>query len=228
MRHNHLFNKAMLAALVISATSLTTACSFDLARITDVSSNANTTISALSETVECYPDDYYANDVMAETIIDDLIDESENYGYLLKKCTIIRVVDGDTIVVDYDGSETKVRLIGVNTPESVASKEYLEYKGTTNSKEGKAASEWVKDLLSNYEYVYLQKDVSETDKYGRLLRYVWLEMPTDINNIEEIRTKMLNGILLDAGLAETTIYVPDEEYAEEFYEIEFDNEEEIE
>lgn len=228
MRRKELFHKTALASIIVTAASFVTACSFQLNQATEVPPDTRVVVNALTETVECYPDDYFENEVSAEIIIDDLIDEGENHGYNLEACTLIRVVDGDTIVVDYNGEETKVRLIGINTPESVASKEYLEYKGTTNSEEGKAASDWVKDLLADKETVYLQKDTSETDKYGRLLRYVWLEIPSDIKDVEEIRTKMLNGILLDAGFAETTIYVPDEEYAEEFYEIEFDDEEDIE
>lgn len=219
MRNSHLFNKAMLVAFAISAASLSTACSFNLKPMTDIVPDESVVTNALAETVECYTDDYFKNEISAETVIDDLIDESENYGYDLKKCTLIRVVDGDTIVVDYDGEELKVRLIGVNTPESVAPWEYLDYKGTTNSEEGIKASDWVKDLLADHDEVYLQKDTSETDKYGRLLRYVWIEVPSDINDIEEIRTKMLNGILIDKGIGEITIYHPDVRYADEFDEI---------
>lgn len=128
------------------------------------------------------------------------------------KATLVRVVDGDTIVVDIDGTEAKVRLIGINTPESVAPDSYR----VSNSEEGILASEYVKDLLKDTTTVYLQKDISDTDKYDRLLRYVWLEIPEDAHNINEISTKMLNGILLLDNVAEPVEYEPDTEYADDF------------
>ena len=136
-----------------------------------------------------------------------------------EKARLIRVVDGDTIVVEIENNEKlKVRLIGINTPESVAPEGYR----TANTQNGEIASEYTKNLLANIEYVYLEKDVSDTDRYGRLLRYVWLELPEDVNNItiEDIENKMLNGILLKDEVAEVTIYEPDSKYKEQFLEIE--------
>ncbi len=212
MRNKYLYTKVMLATFLLS----TTACSFKLNPMSDMPATTTSTIASLSETVDSYPDETFTNSVIAETLVDDLIDESEGLGYELEACTLVRVVDGDTLVVDYNGEQVKVRLIGVNTPESVASKEYLERTGKENTEEGKTASEWVKDLLKDYPTLYLQKDTSETDRYGRTLRYVWLEVPTNVHDINEIRTKMLNGVLLDEGLAEVTIYKPDTKYADAF------------
>lgn len=137
---------------------------------------------------------------------------AEDSSYLgeFQKATLVRVVDGDTIVVDIQGEEYKVRLIGVNTPESVHP------DSSRNSKEGILSSDYTKSLLANVETVYLQKDTSETDKYGRLLRYVWLEMPEDESNINEIATKMLNGILLLDHVAEPAVYEPDTGHEEDF------------
>ena len=216
MRNKYLFTKICLAVFCVTCT----ACGFKLNPISDVPASPTSTIESLESIVDSCPDEYFSSEIYAEMIVDDLKDESADYGYELEKVTLIRVVDGDTLVVDYDGEEVKVRLIGVNTPESVASEEYLAYKNTTNSQEGRDASDWVKDLLSDHHEIYLQKDISETDKYGRLLRYVWLDVPTDTHDINEIRTKMLNGVLLDAGVAEVAIYKPDVEYADEFAAIE--------
>lgn len=125
----------------------------------------------------------------------------------LEKAELIRVVDGDTLIVKREGSaEERVRLIGVNTPESVHPDE------TKNSESGKAASEYTKELLANHTDVWLQQDVSETDTYGRLLRYVWLEEPSDTRNVEEIKNKMLNGILLRDKIAEPMAIEPDVSY----------------
>lgn len=115
---------------------------------------------------------------------------------------VSRVVDGDTVELT-DGN--KVRLIGVNTPES-----------TTRTEEyGKEASAYTKAKLEGKK-VYLQKDVSETDQYGRLLRFVWLEVPTDVMNEQEIRTKMFNADLVLNGYAQPSTYAPDVTYSEFF------------
>ena len=138
-----------------------------------------------------------------------------------EEASLVRVVDGDTIVVNINSQDYKVRLIGINTPESVAPKEYLEKKGTTNSEEGIKASDYTKTLLSGVDTVYLEKDVSETDRYGRLLRYVWIETPDEINT-DTIAEDMVNGILLTSGAekaAQPATYEPDTKYADEFEEI---------
>ena len=72
--------------------------------------------------------------------------------------TVLRVIDGDTFEI-YSGES--VRLICVDTPEL----------GDAGSYEAK---EFLEGLVLNKE-VRLEKDVSETDKYGRLLRYVWVD-----------------------------------------------------
>ena len=141
--------------------------------------------------------------------------ESEDFGEF-QTAKLVRVVDGDTIVVDIFGEEVKVRLIGIDTPESVASQIYLDRTGKENTREGENASDYVKSLLANTETVYLQKDVSDTDRYGRLLRYVWLEIPEDEKDIKEISTKMLNGILVWEGIAEPAAYAPDTAHQEDF------------
>ena len=129
-----------------------------------------------------------------------------------QEATLIRVVDGDTIIVSIDGKKSRVRLIGIDTPESVAP----ESSGKANTEEGVFASDYVKDLLADTTTVYLQKDVSDTDQYDRLLRYVWLKIPEDAYNVNEISTKMLNGILLLDKVAEPVTFEPDTSYKELF------------
>ncbi len=120
----------------------------------------------------------------------------------LVAATVSRVVDGDTIELS-DGS--KVRLIGVNTPES-----------TTRTEDyGKEASNYTKSILEGNN-VWLQKDVSEADRYGRLLRIVWLAIPTNALDDNEIRTKMFNAHLVLNGYAEPSTYNPDVKYSEYF------------
>ena len=69
-----------------------------------------------------------------------------------------RVVDGDTIVVLMDGKKEKVRMIGINTPESVHPDK------SRNTPMGKIASKYTKDNLEG-KYVTLETDVQERDKY---------------------------------------------------------------
>ncbi len=83
--------------------------------------------------------------------------------------TVSKVVDGDTIEVLINGQKEKIRLIGVNTPETVDPRKKVECFG-------KEASSFLKNLLSGKK-VSLVSDESqgEKDKYGRLLRYVYLD-----------------------------------------------------
>lgn len=158
--------------------------------------------------------------------IDNIEDESsveinetqnteENTTTTFEEAKLIRVIDGDTIEVELNNTQYSVRLIGINTPESVAPDNYK----TKNSIEGTEASNTVKDMLSDIETIYLQKDISDTDKYDRLLRYVWLEKPTNENDINEISTKMLNAILVNKGIAEIATYKPDTKYEWAFKEL---------
>lgn len=124
----------------------------------------------------------------------------------LQPATITKIVDGDTLTVLIDGKEYKIRLILVNTPESVHPNQ------ERNNEYGKISSIYTSSQLPIGSIVYLQKDVSETDKYGRLLRYVWLEKPTNLDSENEIRNKMYNAQLLLEGYAEVSTYPPDIKY----------------
>lgn len=147
--------------------------------------------------------------------ISDTQNTEDNIATTFEEAKLIRVIDGDTVEVELNNTQYSVRLIGINTPESVAPDSYK----TKNSIEGTEASNTVKDILSDVKTVYLQKDVSDTDKYDRLLRYVWLEKPNDENDINEISTKMLNAILIDKGIAEIATYKPDTKYEWAFKEL---------
>lgn len=87
----------------------------------------------------------------------------------LSRAQLVRVVDGDTIVVRVGGREERVRFIGINTPESVDPRRPVECFG----KEAAARAE----TLLAVPAVLLEEDESQgsRDSSGRLLRYVWLE-----------------------------------------------------
>lgn len=80
---------------------------------------------------------------------------------------VTRIVDGDTIVVLLNGQKQKVRLIGIDTPETVHPKKPVEYFG-------KEASEYTKKNLFG-KNVQLAYDWQKYDRYNRLLAYVWVD-----------------------------------------------------
>lgn len=122
---------------------------------------------------------------------------------------VVRVIDGDTIEVAF--SETrkeKVRLIGVDTPETVHPKKAVQ-------RYGKEASDYTKKELADKK-VWLQLDVQVRDKYQRLLGYVWMEKPNDVDSEDEIRAKMFNAGLLLEGYAQTMTIQPNSKYSDLF------------
>ena len=72
---------------------------------------------------------------------------------------VVRVVDGDTIVIDYNGKNEKVRLIGVDTPESV----HPDPDANRNSDDGIMTSEFTKNQLEGKK-VGIEFDVQELEK----------------------------------------------------------------
>lgn len=88
---------------------------------------------------------------------------------------VVKVVDGDTLDVDIDGKIERLRLIGINTPETVDPRKEIQCFGIE-------ASNKAKELLSG-QFVSLESDSTQgdRDKYKRLLRYVILQDGTNFN-----------------------------------------------
>lgn len=123
----------------------------------------------------------------------------------LIKARVTKVVDGDTVYVRFEnGREEKVRFIGVDTPESTTKIEPY----------GKEAAAYTKSRLLGKD-VWLEPDVQERDKYGRLLAYIWLSPPENINDTE-IKNKMFNAILLLEGYAQIMTVPPNVKYVDYF------------
>jgi endonuclease YncB( thermonuclease family) len=108
---------------------------------------------------------------------------------------VVEVVDGDTIKVSIGGEVHTLRYIGIDSPESQDPNEPVEWMGPE-------ATEANRDLVGG-KTVYLEKDVSETDQYGRLLRYVFLVSGT-----------FVNAELVRQGYAQAVSYPPDVKYQE--------------
>lgn len=99
---------------------------------------------------------------------------------------VVRVVDGDTFEIE--GGE-RVRLIGIDTPETVNPNTKIECFG-------KESSEYLKTLIEGKQ-VRLEGDRTDRDRYARLLRYAYLG---DI---------FVNEVLVRDGYAESVVYKPD-------------------
>lgn len=106
---------------------------------------------------------------------------------------VTRVIDGDTIELS-DGR--RVRYIGIDTPETVDPRRPVQCFGKEASQENKR--------LVDGKTVRLEKDVSETDKYGRLLRYVY------------VGDEMINTVLVREGFAVSSTFPPDVKHQELF------------
>lgn len=111
------------------------------------------------------------------------------------------VIDGDTIIVD---GNKRVRYIGINTSE-------LKTKTTPDECFSKEALIENKKLLEN-KRIFLEKDVSEVDKYNRLLRYVWADNPSTGSG----QVIFVNDYLIRNGFAKIDTYPPDTKYYNQF------------
>jgi endonuclease YncB( thermonuclease family) len=103
-----------------------------------------------------------------------------------------RVIDGDTIEINIGGTMQRVRYIGIDTPE-------LDDKRAEYCALAQEATRYNRQLVEG-KNVRLEKDVSEIDKYGRLLRYVYVD------------ATFINAELVRQGLAWAKAYEPDTKY----------------
>lgn len=106
---------------------------------------------------------------------------------------VTKVIDGDTIEID---GGYKIRYIGVDTPETVDPRRPVQCFG-------KEASNMNKKLVEG-RTIWIEKDISETDKFGRLLRYVY------VGNI------FVNEFLVSGGYAKVKTFPPDIDKQKEF------------
>jgi len=113
-----------------------------------------------------------------------------------ERAYVEKVVDGDTLIL---ADSRTVRFVGIDTPETVDPKRPVGCFG-------KEASNETKSLLSKKQ-VILQKDVSDKDKYGRLLRLIFLPLPGG-------QALFVNDYLVREGFARVLTYPPDIKYNE--------------
>jgi endonuclease YncB( thermonuclease family) len=99
---------------------------------------------------------------------------------------VVKVIDGDSIIVKMEGSLFEVRYIGINTPEY-----------DSNERAAAIQATQANESLLFGQVVVLFKDVSNTDRFGRLLRYVFT------NN------EFVNLEMVKKGFADSRAYPPD-------------------
>ena len=130
-------------------------------------------------------------DNLVAIALKEAVSENKNggEGNLVK---VVRVVDGDTIEIE--GGE-KVRYIGIDTPETVDPRKPVQCFGVEASKKNKEMVEG--------KMVRLEKDITDRDKYNRLLRYIWLD---DV---------FVNLELVKQGFAYSYSYPPDIKYQDQ-------------
>ena len=107
---------------------------------------------------------------------------------------VTNVIDGDTIDVQINGETFRVRYVGVNTPE----------RDEPCYSEASAANR----ALVGGQNVILVRDVSETDRFDRLLRYVY------------VGDTFVNEVLVAQGFAEAVLYEPDDREHDNFVQLE--------
>jgi micrococcal nuclease len=136
----------------------------------------------------------FEEQIEKEKSFEKTFEENEEDLVLIEK-----VIDGDT--VEIEGGK-RVRYIGIDTPETVDPRKPVQCYG-------KEASNRNKQLVEGKK-VYLEKDISDTDKYGRLLRYIWLP------SVSSGQAVLVNEVLVKEGYAYSSAYPPDIKYQERF------------
>lgn len=127
----------------------------------------------------------------------------------LETAVLEYVIDGDTVNVTVDGEDVRVRLIGINTPESVSQTE-------ENTPEGKAASRYLRDLLHPGDQVYLEYDVRQYDDYGRTLAYIWLSPSADLTSYDDFCRYNLSAVIYQHTYCELMNIPPNDKYCDWF------------
>ncbi len=145
---------------------------------------------------EGIPDENLVTDALEFIATMERVELPENGEW----ATCVRVMDGDTIEIEFEdqpGATDKVRYIGVDTPETVHPERDVDPWGPEASAVNKA-------LVEN-KRVWLATDMSNRDRYDRLLRYVYTEDGL-----------FVNLALVACGLATVTTYPPDVAHVDEY------------
>lgn len=153
--------------------------------------------------------------------------------------TIVKVLDGDTLVCLVDGKRAHVRLIGIDAPESHPNSKHFrdtEFDCCHTPEQllelGRQSSDFLGKLTPPGTEVRLEFDVEQRDKYGRLLAYVWCVAPSvtprpsmgEGGAARRVRVKgaggeLVNAAMLRAGMAQLMTIPPNVKRANYFYQV---------
>ena len=127
---------------------------------------------------------------------------------------IMRIINGDTLTILYHGKWEEIKLIGLDMPETTLNDRVYE-KALKNSttpaaiiNRGLADREFVKKYLQYGSQIWIEFDTQKRDRFSRLLGYVYIA-----------DGRMLNEIILSAGLTEPLLIPPNLKYQQRFQEI---------
>jgi len=141
--------------------------------------------------------------------VEDIFQPQDTVNQSQNTATIIRVVDGDTIKVNYGNKTELVKLIGIDAPENKLSRKAKSEAVASNENlvtiisMGIDAANFMKNLLKKGDVVTLEFDIETRDTHGRLLGYVLLR-----------DGRMLNEEIARAGYANVIVGPPNIKYKE--------------
>lgn len=132
-------------------------------------------------------------------------------SFAYETAKVIRVIDGDTLKVEFQGKQESIRLIGIDTPES-----RINNKARHDSQKsgedirvitemGKKATDFTKSLVQKGDRIRIEFDLQQRDKYGRLLGYGYIN-----------GDRMLNEEIIKSGYASIMTYPPNVKYQDRF------------
>jgi micrococcal nuclease len=187
-------HKAPILFIVVGVLSTLFGGGVSAALLSETDSTATIPTETVKETQTDLPEET-ANEEKSSKPLDEEKKEKETEEKR-EGVPVLAVVDGDTFKAKVNGKEETIRLLLVDTPETKHPQKGVQPFGPE-------ASKFTENFLAG-KTVQLEKDVSQRDKYGRLLRYVYVD------------GKSLQEELLKRGLARITVYPPDVKYLDEF------------
>jgi micrococcal nuclease len=162
----------------------------------------NSSKTAVENKSEQKVDETVDSSAISSSTDSSLSQNSVNDNKNLLPATITKNIDGDTLDINLNGKEEKVRMLCVDTPET-------HHPRLGVQPFGPEAAEYTKKILPVGTKVEIETGIGGgRDKYGRLLAYIYVD------------GKMFNEMLLEKGLARVAyIYAPNTKYVDEFYAI---------
>ncbi|HTH07861.1 MAG TPA: thermonuclease family protein [Ilumatobacteraceae bacterium] len=127
-------------------------------------------------------------------------ESTESSGVVIGNARVVRVVDGDTLVVNVGGREERLRLIGIDTPESVKPDTPVECFGHE-------ATAFTESLLPDGTDIRLERDVEARDPFDRLLAYAYRVDDGLFVNLEIIRQGYAQPLTIPPNVAHADEFV---------------------